>query len=132
MRFIPTAAHAALDYLGGFLLIAIPLILMGPDTRHTAAYWVPVAVGAMMIVQSLFTDYEISLAPVLPVSAHLSLDALAGLFLIASPWLFGFAEFVWAPHVILGLGEIGAALTTKLHREAPSHDDIGGGTRIPT
>ena len=44
---------------------------------------------------------------------HLGLDAAAGLLLAASPWLFGFAEFVYLPHLILGILEMGAALMTE-------------------
>jgi hypothetical protein len=37
---------------------------------------------------------------------HLALDAVNGALLAASPWLFGFAEEVSAPHLGLGLFEI--------------------------
>jgi len=37
----------------------------------------------------------------------------AGAVLAASPWVFGFADVVWVPHVILGLTELAAAFVTK-------------------
>lgn len=55
--------------------------------------------------------------------AHLALDAGSGVLLLASPWLLGFAEFVLWPHVLIGLMEIGAALTT---RKVPADE------RLPT
>ena len=36
----------------------------------------------------------------------------AGAFLAISPWLFGFADFVWVPHLVFGLLEMGASATT--------------------
>ena len=55
---------------------------------------------------SLLTDYELGLFKVIPMPMHLALDAANGALLAASPWLFGFAEEVSAPHLGLGLFEI--------------------------
>ena len=132
MRFIPTKIHAAMDYVGGALLIVVPLLWLGAETEATAAIWVPVVIGALMLLQSLITDYEISFANILPVPAHLGVDGLAGLVLAASPWLFGFHEVVWIPHVIIGVLEIGGALTTRLHRDRPAVDRTEAGTAAGT
>lgn len=126
MRFMSTKMHAAMDYLGGILLIVVPLFWMNSPDVPPAAIWTPVVIGALMLLQSLFTDYELSLANVIPVPAHLGMDALAGIVLAVSPWVFGFAETVWIPHVIVGVLEIGAALTTKLHRSEPAHSTARG------
>lgn len=69
--------------------------------------------GAAAIVYSLFTDYEWGLVKSLGVPGHLALDTVSGVILAASPWLFGFAELVWWPHLILGLFEIATALFTQ-------------------
>lgn len=128
MRFIPTKMHAVLDYVLGVVLIAVPLFWLDDPAVPRAAIWAPVVVGALMLVQSLMTDYELGLARVVSVPAHLTVDAISGVFLAASPWLFGFADYVWAPHLIVGLMEIGAALTTELHRrELPEHRDLSRG-----
>jgi hypothetical protein len=103
-----------MDYLGGLLLILLPMAWMGDDNVPRAALGVPIGVGILMLAQALLTDYEWGLARLIPVPMHLATDALVGLFLAASPWLFGFADFVWWPHVVLGVGEILAALTTQL------------------
>lgn len=116
MRFIPTKMHAMMDYLGGIALIVIPMFWLGDSDVPAAALWVPIVAGILAVGQSLFTDYELSIANVISVPAHLMMDALVGAVVAASPWLFGFADQVWAPHLIIGLAEIGAALTTQLHR----------------
>lgn len=110
MRFIPTRVHGILDYLIGVLLIAAPWLF--DFSRGGAETWIPVILGAGAIVYSLMTDYELGLVRRLSMSTHLVLDGLSGAFLAASPWLFGFADFVYVPHLLVGLLEIGASLMT--------------------
>jgi hypothetical protein len=111
MRFIPTSAHGILDYLVGVALLAAPWLFGFAD--HETARWVTMAFGAGAILYSLLTDYELGIARNIPMSAHLILDAMSGILLAASPWLFGFSEEVWIPHVIVGVFEIIAALSTQ-------------------
>ena len=64
---------------------------------------------------------ELSAAKVIPYRIHLGIDALAGLLLLVSPWLFGFAEQIWWPHVIVGLAELGVVAMSwgNASRSAP-------------
>lgn len=111
MRFISTRVHGILDYLIGIILIIAPWVL--GFARGGAETWVPVIIGAAVIVYSFFTDYELGAIKALSMPGHLWLDGIAGLFLLLSPWIFGFADYVWVPHFILGLLGIGAALFTE-------------------
>ena len=111
MRFISTRAHGVIDYLLGALLIVAPYLLDFAD--GTAAQWVLQIVGAALIGASLLTDYELGIMRMIPMPIHLGLDVAAGLLLVVSPWLFGFADRVWLPHVIFGLAEIGVGLMTR-------------------
>jgi hypothetical protein len=54
----------------------------------------------------LFTDYEPGLIKLLPMPLHLIIDFLSGLLLATSPWLFGFDDQLYLPHLVLGLTEI--------------------------
>ena len=122
MRFIPTMIHGVMDYAMGLLLIAAPWLLGFADGG--AETWVPVILGAGAIVYSLATDYEFGAVRAISMPVHLGLDAASGALLAASPWLFGFDDRVWLPHLILGLVEIGAAVTTQTHpryAERPRH-----------
>jgi hypothetical protein len=110
MRFISTKVHGVLDYLMGVLLIASPWLF--DFARGGAETWVPVVLGAGAIVYSLMTDYEYSISRKLSMSTHLALDLWSGIFLAASPWIFGFNDYVYLPHLILGILEIGASLMT--------------------
>jgi hypothetical protein len=80
---------------------------------------VPVVLGVVVLITSLFTAYEVSSAKLISMPVHLGADVLVGLVLIVSPWLFGFADEVWIPHVVLGVLEVGVAGMTQ--RRAPSN-----------
>jgi hypothetical protein len=120
MRFIPTRIHGVIDYLTGLVLIVAPFVFGFADGG--AAQWVPIILGAAILLMSLMTDYELSLAKMIPMPLHLGVDALGGLLLAASPWLFGFADQVFWPHLIIGLMEIGVSLMT---RTTPDTADVG-------
>lgn len=111
MRFISTRIHGVLDYAMAILLIAAPWLF--DFARNGAETWVPVVLGIGVIAYSLVTNYEMGLVHKLSMPTHLGLDLAGGVILAVSPWLFGFADFVYLPHLILGLAEIGASLMTE-------------------
>jgi hypothetical protein len=113
MRFVPTRVHGIADWLMGALLVALPW-LVGLD-RGGPEGWLPMALGAAALVVTFFTDHELGVVRRVPMVAHLWVDGLAGALLAVSPWLLGFADRVWLPHLALGLTEVVAALVTKLH-----------------
>jgi hypothetical protein len=110
MRMLSTYVHGIIDYVAGLLLIASPWLFgfaaEGPET------WILVVAGLLMLGAFLLTDYEWGLVRKIPMPMHLSLDAILGIVLAASPWVFNFHESVWVPHVVLGLMELGGALMT--------------------
>jgi len=124
MRFISTAVHGVLDYVMGAVLIASPWIFNFAD-RGPAMY-MPIIVGAAVIVYSLFTRYEAGLVDVIPMRIHLWLDGLGGALLAASPWLFGFADEVFWPHLLFGLAEIAAAACTEPYSAVAERPRYGG------
>lgn len=111
MRILSTRTHGYLDYIVGLLLILAPFLFDfatgGPEM------WLPVILGAAAIVYSFFTDYELGGVRNIPMPTHLTLDLISGLLLAVSPWLLGFAEVVWVPHLLVGLFEILASLMTR-------------------
>ena len=108
MRFIPTKFHAPLDYIVGVLLIAAPWIFQFSDV--TAATADSIVLGIGLIAYSLFTNYELGVWKVAPMAVHNLIDVIAGALLVASPWLFGFADDganFWAPWGVGGGGGVG-------------------------
>ena len=114
VRVIPTGVHGVLDYLASGVNLAFPRLL-GLRGAPGAAL-VPRIDGLAGAGYSLITDYERGAIKVLPMRAHLALDAAKGLFMAASPWLFGFAKNgtrYWLPHVLMGTADVLVALTTE-------------------
>jgi hypothetical protein len=114
-----------MDYLTGGLLIVAPWLFGFAD--GSAAQWVPVVLGVGIIGVSLLTSrppgtearvyfgrgYDLSLSRIIPMRAHLVMDGLGGALLAVSPWLFGFADRTYLPHLVIGIAEIGLSLVTR-------------------
>ncbi len=113
-RIIPTGVHGVLDYLASATNLAFPRLLGLQDAPWAAT--VPRIDGTAGLAYSLLTDYELGVTRALPMRAHLALDAAKGLFMVLSPWLFGFAKYgtrYWLPHVLMGTADVVVALTTR-------------------
>ena len=111
MRFVPTWIHGIADWLLGILLIAVPYIL--GFARGGAETFVPVALGITGLIVTFFTNHEYGIVRRIPMIGHLWVDGFAGILLATSPWIFGFADAVWIPHVVLGVTEFVASLVTE-------------------
>ena len=98
LRVIPTRVHGVLDYLTGSALLAAPGLL-GIKDDPRAALTLRLAGGGATLY-SLLTDYELGLVRLLPMPAHLALDAMSG-------------ALYWLPHALVGATEILAATTTS-------------------
>ncbi len=96
--------HGVIDYLTGVLLIIAPILLGfangGPEQI------VPQALGGLIIVVSLITAYEISVAKIIPYRLHLLIDVVQAVVLLGSPFVLGYATRIWWPHVLVGVVEI--------------------------
>ena len=107
-KFIPTKVHGALDYIVAIALILAPTIFGFAD-EGGAAVTVPVVLGIGLFLYSLFTRYELGLVKALSMPYHLIIDVVASVFLLLSPFIFGFSSEswnVWVPHVAVGIAVI--------------------------
>jgi len=102
-----------LDYVIGLLLIGVPWLF--GFALNEAETWVPVLLGVGVIGYSLLTDYELGILRTIPMPVHLMLDMGGGALLAASPWLFDFSNYVFLPHLVVGLIEICTAMMTQKH-----------------
>jgi hypothetical protein len=117
MRFIPTRLHGIIDYLWGLSLLASPWVLGYADVP--AARWLAIVFGIGAVLYSMITVYELGLLRILPMPLHLIVDGVGGAFLAASPFLFGFADRVFWPHLSFGLFSVVASLITRTEPAQP-------------
>lgn len=114
-NLIPTKLHGYMDYLTAGSLILLPLLFSKKKTK--AETIVPIALGAVVLVQSLFTRYEMGAKKKIDMKKHLQMDYANGALMAASPFLFGFRKRNWVPHVAVGLSELVIAGLSKKNPE---------------
>ena len=114
LRFIPTSVHAVVDHIVGPTLVITPTLLRLERTSPEGLS--ARAVGGVQAVYSNLTDYETSVRNVLPMKAHLALDAVGGATLALVPQLTGArrrGKNHWLPHLAIGALQEGMAVLTK-------------------
>jgi len=111
MKIISRKTHGGLDYGTAILLIVSPWLFGFSDLEP--AKTITIAAGILIIMMSLFTNYELGFIKAIPMQIHLYADILLGLFLIASPWLFNFSDETYLFHVIMGLFSVVAGIITN-------------------
>ena len=114
LRVIPTSVHGVLDYLASAINLALPPLL-GLHEAPRAVLILRIA-GVANASYSLLTDYELGAFKVVPMPAHLRLDAAKGVLTLSSPWLFGFANKgarYWLAPVLMGTVDVLAAITSE-------------------
>ena len=122
LRVIPTSVHGVLDYVASGINLLTPSLLRLEEVPWAA--FAPRLVGTAGTAYSLTTDYELGAVKLLPMPAHLVLDAAKGAFLVSLPWLFGFADKgtrYWLPHVVLGTSDVLVALVSQT---VPSRKEV--------
>lgn len=110
MKLFSTKTHGVLDYLTVSTLLVLPRALnFGPTVTSVVR-----GMGVSALGYSVLTRYELGLFKVLPMKAHLTLDALSGALFCAAPFLFP-DENSSVKGTLVGLGvfELVAALTTE-------------------
>jgi len=122
MRFLEPKIHGFIDYFVGIMLIAGPALF---NFENVIEVFIPALFGVIQITYALFTRYEFGFFPAISMRKHLRVDLITGALLAASPWIFGFAEYIWEPHVLLGSFQILLALCTRVYPRRKHHRHHG-------
>ena len=101
MFSLSTRIHALLDYTFSlFLMLAPALFEFGEADTETI---IPILAGMTICFYSFFSRYEGGLYPIFSMRVHYLFDLAIGIFVATSPWIFGFRDFVYKPHLFIGL-----------------------------
>lgn len=111
MKFITSKVHTIIGLIVGVLLLFAPSLFGFSD--NATANIVTMGAGIFIILSELITTSRMSPIKLVPMRVHVILDYLTGALILVSPWLFGFAEEVTIPHVIVGILVIGYAAMTN-------------------
>jgi hypothetical protein len=113
MKLISSRTHTVIGLIVGAALVVAPWILQFDDVE--AAKWSAVLVGLFVLVNEIVTTSPASPLKIVPMRVHVALDVVTGVFLLATPFLFRFADEdanKWVPHVVVGVLIAGYALVT--------------------
>ena len=113
---ISARVHGVLDYALVAVFLNAPMVLGFQHTRASVlAYWLT---GIHLLLTGC-TDFPFGAFKWIPFRIHGALELVAGLFVLAAPWVFGFSDLGAARNFFVAVGVIiliVAALTDYTQR----------------
>ncbi len=112
VRLLPWVVHEAVEYLAGVFLVAAPFVFGFTDEVALPVY---VAIGVAVLAVAALSKGSLSVAGVLPTSAHAVLDYAVGVLLVLAPFVFGYRDVDTAMtiSILLGLAHLVITLVTR-------------------
>lgn len=98
---IPVLVHGLIEYVAGAAFVVAPF-LIGYDSDAATAVSIVIGLGILAIAAS--TDGPTSLVNSIPVSAHVVLDYVLAVLLVALPFLAGFSDETEPTAFFIALG----------------------------
>jgi len=116
---IPLFVHGAIEYVAGALLVAAPFLLSFDSDTATA---LSIIVGVVILAIAASTDGPTSLVDQIPRSAHVALDYVLAVVLIALPFLAGFSGETEPTvlFIVLGIAHLLITIGTRFRSEPAS------------
>ena len=105
---VPAFVHGVVEYLAALLFIAAPFIFTFDEDVATA---VSLIVGVLLLIIAASTEWRTGLIQSIPIHAHVMLDYVLAIFLIASPFVLGFSDDGTAAAFFIVVGVIHLLLT---------------------
>jgi hypothetical protein len=103
---VPRVAHGLIEYVAGLLFIAAPVIWSFDEGTALS-----IVVGVVILAIAATTDGPTSLVNSVPLSAHIALDYVLAVFLVAAPFIFGFDDETAPTVFFITLGVVHLLMT---------------------
>lgn len=88
MKILNPRVHGYIDYLAVLYFLAAPSLFGLTGLPATIFY----VLAAAHLILTLLTAYPLGVVKVIPFPLHGAIELLAGIALVALPWLLGFAN----------------------------------------
>ena len=113
---IPAFVHGLVEYAAAILLIAAPFLFGFEEDAATAA---AIAAGVLLLIVAASTAMSTGLIKSIPVHAHVILDYVLAVLLIAAPFLLGFTDdgAATAFFIVLGVFHLLLTIATRFIRD---------------
>ena len=105
---VPAFVHGLIEYVAAIVFIAAPFVLDFDSDNATA---VAIVAGVLILIVAASTAMATGLIKSIPVQAHVVLDYVLAILLIAAPFLFGFSDDGTATAFFIVLGVVHLLLT---------------------
>jgi uncharacterized membrane protein HdeD (DUF308 family) len=109
---VPLFVHGLVEYGVGALSILAPFLF---SFDSDAATVISILLGAAIIVMGFVTEAPTGVSRSMPIASHVVLDYVASLFMIVSPFVFGFTDDAAATayFVVVGVAFLLMAIATR-------------------
>src|SRR5215208_4161023 len=110
---LPRPVHGLVEYIEALAFIVVPLLLFGAGAGAATA--TAIVVGVVLLVVAASTAGPTGLVNQVPVVAHVAIDYILAIFLIAAPFLFGFSGETepLAFFLVLGIAHLLITIATR-------------------
>ena len=122
--FISTSTYGFLNYVVAITLMVSPW-LFGFSHVGGASFFLPLVFGWLQLIMAIFSKHKFGFLNVFPVPMHCFIDVVGGSFLLASPFVYGYAfsSGVFWPQLLLGglIFFMGIFTKTSPFTDKPQH-----------
>lgn len=120
--FISTSTYGFLNWVVAIILMSSPW-LFGFSHVGGASFFLPVIFGWLQLIMAIFSKHKFGIMNVFPVPMHCFIDVVGSSFLLASPWVYGFADRVFWPQLLIGglIFFLGVFTRTSPFTDEPKH-----------
>jgi uncharacterized membrane protein HdeD (DUF308 family) len=109
---VPLFVHGLVEYGVGALSILAPFLFSFDSDTATV---ILILLGAAIIVMGFVTEAPTGVSRTLPIASHVVLDYVVSLFMVVSPFVFGFTDDTAATayFVVVGVGFLLLTIATR-------------------